>query len=322
MTPPGGLRHDLPRWRQLVDPGWIAALVAGMPIEAAPRGEWRLFEAGYADLDAFVDGHIPGAGYLDTTRLEHGPLWNKVLDADLARLLCELGIRHDATVVLYGRNPLAAARAAHLLLYAGVMDVRLLDGGFDAWRRAGLALERGPGQRWPSVKTFGAALPARPGYLIDMAGTRALLAHGDATLASIRTRAEFMGETSGYRYIEARGEIPGAVWGRAGLDGDINSMSAYQDAAGCMKPAGEIEAMWAAAGIVPTRRTVFYCGTGWRASLAFFYAWLMGWERIAVFDGGWCEWSRDPANPTVCRISCPPPPSSRAGSSRSTCCRA
>jgi len=322
LTPPVGLRRDLPRWRHLVNPDWIAALVAGAPVEAAPRGEWRLFEAGHAELDAFVEGHIPGAGYLDTTRLEHGPLWNKVLDADLARLLCELGIRHDATVVLYGRNPLAAARAAHLLLYAGVIDVRLLDGGFDAWRRAGLALERGPGQRWPSMETFGAALPARPGYLVDMAEIRALLAHGEATLASIRTHAEFMGETSGYRYIEARGEIPGAVWGRAGLDGDVNSMSAYLDAASCMKPAGEIAAMWEAAGIVPARRTVFYCGTGWRASLAFFYAWLMGWERIAVFDGGWCEWSHDPANPTVCRVSSPPPPSSRAGSSRSTCCRA
>jgi hypothetical protein len=36
---------------------------------------------------------------------------------------------------------------------------------------------------------------------------------------------------------------------------------------------------------------------GWRASLAFFYAWLMDWERIAVYDGGWCEWSRDGGNP-------------------------
>ena len=53
------------------------------------------------------------------------------------------------------------------------------------------------------------------------------------------------------------------------------------------------------AGIRPDRQTIFYCGTGWRASLAFFYAWLMGWERIAVYDGGWLEWSSDPANPTV-----------------------
>jgi thiosulfate/3-mercaptopyruvate sulfurtransferase len=59
--------------------------------------------------------------------------------------------------------------------------------------------------------------------------------------------------------------------------------------------------MWAARGIHPGRQAVFYCGTGWRASLAFFYAWLMGWERIGVYDGGWCEWSRDADNPVVCR---------------------
>ncbi|WP_081933880.1 sulfurtransferase [Massilia sp. 9096] len=322
MTPPLGFRADLARWRQLVAPDWIAALVAGAPVEAAPPEEWRLFEVGCDDLDAFGNGHIPGAGYLDTMRFEHGPLWNKVDDTTLERLLCELGIRHDTTVVLVGRNPLAAARVAHLLLYAGVTDVRLLDGGFDAWRRAGLALEAGPGRCWPAVARFGATLPMRREYLLNMAATRALPAHGDATLASIRTRAEYLGETSGYSYIDARGDIPGALWGQAGADGDVNSMSAYQDAAGCMKPASEIAAMWEAGGIVPGRRTVFYCGTGWRASLAFFYAWLMGWEHIAVFDGGWCEWSRDPANPVVCRVSCPPPPSSRSGSSRSTCCRA
>ncbi|MGY2436618.1 thiosulfate sulfurtransferase ynjE, partial [Escherichia coli] len=28
-------------------------------------------------------------------------------------------------------------------------------------------------------------------------------------------------------------------------------------------------------------------------------AWLMDWKRISVYDGGWYEWSADPANPTV-----------------------
>lgn len=23
----------------------------------------------------------------------------------------------------------------------------------------------------------------------------------------------------------------------------------------------------------------------------------MGWERVAVYDGGWLEWSQDPNNP-------------------------
>jgi thiosulfate/3-mercaptopyruvate sulfurtransferase len=135
-----------------------------------------------------------------------------------------------------------------------------------------------------------------------MGQVRDLLAHGDGTLVSIRTRAEFVGETSGYCYIDARGDIPGALWGRAGDDGDVNSMTAYLDGDGRKKPAATIRRMWHAAGIHGDRRTVFFCGTGWRASLAFFHAWLMGWEHIGVYDGGWCEWSRDDANPVVCRV--------------------
>ena len=50
-------------------------------------------------------------------------------------------------------------------------------------------------------------------------------------------------------------------------------------------------------GITSDKRVAFYCGTGWRASEAFFYAYLMGWEKVAVYDGGWLEWSRGEANP-------------------------
>ena len=302
--PPFGFRRDLHRWRQLVTPAWIAGLVDGAAIAAAPAGAWRLFEAGCGDAGAFAAGHIPGAGYLDTAQFERGPLWNKIPDAELERLLLAHGIRHDVTVILYGRNTLAAARVAHLLLYAGVTDVRLLDGGLAAWHQAGLALEHGQPRPCPAADDFGAALPARPDYLADMRQVRGLLARADGALVSIRTWNEYIGETSGYSYIDARGDIPGALWGRAGIEGDVNSMAAFHRADGCMKPAKDIRAMWHGAGIHAGRPTVFYCGTGWRASLAFFYAWLMNWERIAVYDGGWCEWSRDGANPVVCRADC------------------
>ncbi|QJE03456.1 sulfurtransferase [Massilia forsythiae] len=295
-------RRDLARWRQLVAPAWLHGLVSGTAVDAAPTGAWRLFECGFAAIDAYVDRHIPGAGYIDTNELEHGPLWNKVPDAELERVLLRHGIRHDVTVILYARNLLAAARVAHLLLYAGVADVRLLDGGFDAWRRAGFACEHGAPPSPFAVPDFGAALPVRPDYLFDMQRTRDLLRHGGGTLVSTRSWNEFIGKTSGYGYIEARGDIAGAVWGRAGDDDDVNSMSEFHDADGCMKPAAAIRVMWGAAGIHPGRRTVFYCGTGWRASLAFFYAWLMDWEHIAVYDGGWCEWSRDAENAVVRRV--------------------
>jgi thiosulfate/3-mercaptopyruvate sulfurtransferase len=60
---------------------------------------------------------------------------------------------------------------------------------------------------------------------------------------------------------------------------------------------GEIEASWRASGITPDKHNAFYCGTGWRGSEAFFNAWLMGWPRASVYDGGWYEWSSDPGNP-------------------------
>jgi 3-mercaptopyruvate sulfurtransferase SseA len=299
---PLGFRRDLHRWRQLVTPAWVAGLVAGAPLVAAPANDWRLFEIGSGAADAFARGHIPGAGYIDTSELESGPLWNKVADEALEQLLLGHGIRHEVTVVLYGRNPLAAARAAHLMLYAGVADVRLLDGGFDAWGRAGLPLAPGPARAYPQAFDFGVAFPFHPEYLVDMPQARRLLGDVEGALVSIRTWNEFIGKTSGYNYIDARGDIAGARWVRSGIDGDVNSMSAFHDGDGCMLPCFDIECMWADAGIDPGHRTVFYCGTGWRASLAFFYAWLMNWEDIGVFDGGWCEWSRDPANPTVCRF--------------------
>ena len=135
---PSGFRHDLMRWQQLVSSVWLAAWLRQDPVEAAPAGEWRLLEIGCDGAKTFLSSHIPGAGYLDTTEREQAPFWNKVHDTKLLQLLLRHGIRHDTTVVLYSRNTLIAARAAHFFLYAGVRDVRLLDGGFSAWCQAGL----------------------------------------------------------------------------------------------------------------------------------------------------------------------------------------
>ena len=301
-TPASGFRHDLPRWQHLVSAQWLAGLAAGRQVAAAPASDWRLLEIGFNAKEAYLQGHIPGASYVDTCEFERGPLWNRVADTELVALLLDCGICRDTTVVLYARDPLAAARAAHLMLYAGVEDVRFLDGGFAAWTRLHLPLEQGHIPHPPAAGDFGCPCPAHPEYLVDIDEVRSLLARPDACLASIRTWNEYIGRTSGYSYIPAKGDIAGSLWGRSGGDDDVSSMSEFHDAQGRMLAASNIRRMWKEKGIGPDRRTVFYCGTGWRASLAFFYAWLMKWERISLYDGGWCEWSRDPRNPVVCRV--------------------
>jgi thiosulfate/3-mercaptopyruvate sulfurtransferase len=142
---------------------------------------------------------------------------------------------------------------------------------------------------------FGCEIPAHPQYIVDLAEVRAAVTGGDALLVDVRSWAEYLGKTSGYSYIERKGRISGAVWGRPGLV--PHHLDQFRNVDGTMRCYRELQANWRAAGITPGKRIVFYCGTGWRASEAFYYAYLMGWPQTAVYDGGWHEWSVDPANP-------------------------
>jgi len=71
-------------------------------------------------------------------------------------------------------------------------------------------------------------------------------------------------------------------------------MEYYVNEDGTFKSLQEVELMWAANGITRDKHVAFYCGTAWRSSLAFFYAYQMGWPRISNFDSSWYEWSMGP----------------------------
>jgi thiosulfate/3-mercaptopyruvate sulfurtransferase len=179
-------------------------------------------------------------------------------------------------------------------MYCGVEDVRLLNGGFNAWKSEGYEVET-KAHEPISVESFGVQVPAHPEYIVDTKEAKEVLANDNEELVSIRSWAEYLGETSGYSYIKPKGRIKGAVWGHAGSD--PYHMEDYRNLNGTMRNYQEIAKNWEDFGITPNKKAVFYCGTGWRASEAFFDAYLMGWENIAVYDGGWYEWSMDESNP-------------------------
>jgi thiosulfate/3-mercaptopyruvate sulfurtransferase len=299
----------LARWPQLVDPSWLAGVLAGESVPGSPEGELRVLHVSFRNRADYEAGHVPGAVYLDTLELEEEERWNRRTPAEIERALCEHGIAWDTTVVVTGRtgNPdmsqaepgreagqIAANRVAALLLYAGVDDVRLLDGGVGAWERAGHAVVRDEVEPAP-VPAFGPQVPARPELMIDVDGAQELLDADDGVLVSIRSWAEFIGETSGYHYVKPKGRIPGAVFGNCGSD--AYHMQNYRNHDNTMRDFRRIEDSWREVGITPDKRAAFYCGTGWRGAEAFMCAWLMGWPRIAVYDGGWFDWSIDEERP-------------------------
>ena len=114
-------------------------------------------------------------------------------------------------------------------------------------------------------------------------------------LVSIRSLKEQMGKTSGYSYIRPKGRIKGDIWGYGGSN--PYNMQDFRNLDQTMRASGEIKKMWQIKGITPDKMIAFYCGTGWRASEAFFYAYLMGFNQISVYDGGWLEWSQHKTTP-------------------------
>ncbi len=299
----------LERYRQLVYPQWVKSLInEEQPLGYEGNG-YVICHSHYGFEKDYHDGHIPGAISLNTNDLESPETWNRRSPEELEETLLKKGISHDNTVVVYGRfshpdnndpypgqaaGHLGAIRCAAILMYAGVKDVKILNGGLSAWREEGMEITQTPAYA-KAKSSFGAPIPGKPEIFIDTPKAKELLASESGELVSIRSWDEFVGKVSGYNYIYKKGRIPGAIFGNCGSD--AYHMENYRNLDHTMREFQEIEAEWKENGIVPEKHIAFYCGTGWRGSEAFMNAYLMGWPAVSVYDGGWFEWSNDPDNP-------------------------
>lgn len=299
----------LKRYHKLVYPEWLHGVLNNKDVPHPPQGDVVLCHATYGFREDYDQGHIPGAIHLDTLSLESPEDWNRRSPEELADALTKAGIQHDSTVVLYGRfaepdksdeypgkraGHLASIRCAAILMYAGVKDVRVLNGGLLSWESAGYETTTDETKPKP-VDSFGADIPGNPDVMIDTPKAKELLAADDGELVSVRSWEEFIGNESGYNYFDRAGRIPGARFGNSGSD--AYHMENYRNLDHTLREYHVIEATWAQSGITPDKHVAFYCGTGWRASEAFLHAYLMGWPRASVYDGGWFEWSNNPENP-------------------------
>jgi len=311
---------SMPRFQKLVHADWVRNVLKGEEVEHGPSTAKKplVFHVHYQKIEDYWLGHIPGAIQLDTMTLEEPQRWNRRSPEEIQQALLHYGITADTTVILYGRTAdpqpwqpkpgqqagqIAATRAALVLMYAGVKDVRLLDAGLSAWEREGLPVSHKPYYPPSDVKEFGATIPAQPQFIADLDEAKDIIADKKGgALVSVRSWKEWIGETSGYNYIKAKGDIPGAIFGNCGSS--AYHMQTYRNPDNTMRPFYEIEKMWREIGITGDKRVAFYCGTGWRASETFLYAYYLGWDKMAVYDGGWYEWST--LNPQPYRTGPPP----------------
>ncbi len=301
--------NKLERYNHLVSASWVNDLIQGRHPLEYHNNKFVIVHAHYRNREAYLTGHIPGAIDMDTLALEAPETWNRRSPQELKDALENHGITADTTIVLYGKymfpdnadefpgsaaGDIGAIRNAFIMIYAGVRDVRVLNGGFQSWLDEGFDISYSDEPKKP-VAEFGRIIPAHPELVVDTPDAKHILASPDAELVCVRSWAEYIGEVSGYNYIEAKGRIPGSVFADCGTD--AYHMENYRNVDHTTREFQEIAQIWMNNGITPDKHLAFYCGTGWRGSEAWFNAWLMGWPRVSVYDGGWFEWSADPSNP-------------------------
>jgi len=133
----------------LLSPGALRRLIddANGPAVRLLDVRWRLDKPdGRA---AYLEGHLPGAVYVDLDRQlaragepreGRHPLPRV---ADLQEALRSWGVNDGNVVVAYDDVKSMAAARAWWLLRRGGIDVRVLDGGLRGWTAAGFPLETG-----------------------------------------------------------------------------------------------------------------------------------------------------------------------------------
>ena len=238
---------------------------------------------------AFAHGHVAGAvhAHLDrdlagtkTGRNGRHPLPAR---ADFAATLGRLGIAPDRHVVVYdAQGGMYAARLWWMLRWVGHRAVSVLDGGLQAWKDAGGAIEDG------EARVAAAAPYPVAESLVRTVDVDALLESlGRVALLDARAGERFRGEVEP---LDARaGHIPGA---RSRFFKD------NLDATGRFRPASELRAAFDAFGAAP-EQVVHQCGSGVTACHNLLAMEIAGLPGSALYPGSWSEWSSDPSRPVA-----------------------
>ena len=241
--------------------------------------------AGRVDLHSYLAGHLPGAVFLDLDAELAAPpgLGGRhplPKPAALQAVWRRAGIDDGASVVVYDtRDSSIAARAWWLLRWSGIVDVRVLDGGFAAWSADGARpVETGAGML-PSP----GSVTVHPGGMptVDADGAAAL-ARGQGTLLDARAGARYRGEIEPLDPIA--GHIPGAV--------NLPLTDLLTDD-GTFRSAAEIDAILASSvGGAPglsSEEVAASCGSGVTACHLILAGAVTG-RRIALYPGSYSGW--------------------------------
>lgn len=239
----------------------------------------------------FTDSHISGAQFFDIDSVADTSI-------DLPHMLPspeqfsvqmqELGINTESDIIVYDRSPfLSSARCLWMFRLFGHKKIRVLNGGFEAWKVVNGAVETGN------------ATVVKKGNFIanDVIGT------GHITFSELfdkistnmaeqildaRPSPRFTGDAPEPRPGLASGHMPGAC------NLPITQIL-HED--GTLKSNAELSKLFHDAGIDLSKPVITTCGSGVTAAGLTLALAMIGNEDVRLYDGSWAEWGSHPDAP-------------------------
>ncbi len=309
--PPWGVRSRVPGMTRLREDGAMTPIISVPELagDITAGSAPVLLDVRYKPgdppgLPAYRKGHLPGAVYIDLESELAGPPQPgtgrhplppvEVFGAAMRRA----GVSADRPVVVYDGGGMgggwAAARCWWMLRWAGHPDVRVLDGGLEAWQAA-----TAPGQE--ARGSEGGALPLStdipepaegdfrpsPGGLPMLDADEAASLARRGLLMDARAAERYRGEVEPLDPVA--GHIPGAV--SAPTTENVTDAGTFRSREAL---AGRFEAL----GAGPETEVGVYCGSGVSAAHEVLALAIAGIDA-ALYVGSWSEWTADGSRPVA-----------------------
>ncbi len=251
-------------------------------------GDNKLLIVDLGKAELYLKGHIPGAVFLDYSRIVRmdKPVGGLLPDeSQLSHVLAEIGLTAQSHVVAYDDE--GGGKAARLLWTLEVLGHRhysLLNGGLHVWANEGHPLNREP--TIPASSHYHAKLNRECEAIADRRYILDHLKDQNLALLDARSPAEFSGQQL---YAARGGHIPGALnieWTHF-MDQSHNLR---------LKTIPELRSLLQEKGITPEKNVIVYCHTHHRSAHTWFVLKYLGYVARG-YEGSWSDWGNQADTP-------------------------
>jgi thiosulfate/3-mercaptopyruvate sulfurtransferase len=274
---PFAARADTPRDAMVVSTAWLAQHLNDPGLV--------LFHVG--DEKEYPAEHIRGARLLRLRDISSDQKGDDALALEmpapetLHAQLEALGISDTSRIVVYGAKDWISpvTRAVFTFLYAGLENVSMLDGGLEAWTKE----KRDVTTAVPPAKRGTLSRLTLKPMLADAAFVQAHAGTPGFVVIDARDGSYYDGiQKSGAMEHHMAGHIPGS---KSLPFEEVNGEDLK------LKPAVELESIFAKAGVKPGDTVIGYCHVGQQATAMLFAARSLG-HPVLLYDGSYEDWAR------------------------------